>query len=1016
MKECKTPGVPGFRALRTWQKERARTMDFQPTHHTTALNNEYYANHPAELFRLNLANPLVRPFMHIYPEAVGPISEFFHSRKLLAMDDASLDQGQLMWANWAHAPQRHFYIKELARLRDGRFVIPLKWITVNDVESFDGYAVSYNEQGNPFRVHTECTIRITASNLYMNCLDLKAQGYQFHFDGAAPEWTAAMPHPVRQLAGSKPTITVQMMPWSDDVSGNRTKQYNAHTNVYMANTNIPHAKLQQEYFIQFVSTSQYASSSEQMRVIAEHTGPGIWHTGYDCVLEQEVLFRIIPHILPADNPQQAEHCSHMTGRGNRPCRRCEVGGTAVECEQDENYEEFFSGGTQRTTEKTVSAIREQLLAACLGVQEGVDQLQTKTGIKDKITQYWIDQLIPKARSMQHVRLVELESRDVRLHNPSLKGDDRKALKDEIKKEIQSELFGWLIEQPPHTFSMIPLSEASRGDIRPGDHYNPLLGVPCLDVHEDTPCEILHTYLLGVDKYLWHKTNSEWDKKNEQLFAARLRASSTDGLTLTSLLDDFIIQYPNSLLGKHFKILQQLSVFQLYDGVCPPLIFDLWKATGELGAMLWFHKIDDLDQYLEDLVIYVANVLDIWAIVDPKRILVKQKLHVLVHLVENIRRHGPAVLYSTEVFECWNAIFRLCSVYSNHHGASHDIARRMAGIEQFKHQVSGGWWKESAQPGANHQCGSEAGEAHPCSSPGADGSEDPDSQTPSVYVRAGENVRSFLQRNPTLQRRLGWVSPLVLRPGTVKLMPQGQQAPSRWASHLQGCLNASVLPCPEGTSPSEDCIWYACKYLVAQSRDICKPGSWVFFRDTAGVSQAGRIVKILSCVQQDRAVAILDQYSIDSKRDEYYNMPILYRNDNAEGGGHPPVLVPVEAVLFIFNAQHDCRSSQCLRQDDVHLRQERKLTGRTKRVIRHEPVQRYLLSMHALHNAALIRGALPRDLSAPIPYLADRQTRHRELSAMLRTTGPLKRAEAQAKAAETRARRKQAKGSGRANDG
>lgn len=89
--------------------------------------------------------------------------------------------------------------------------------------------------------------------------------------GAVPGWAVNMPHPVRETAGNMPTITVRMMPWSDDVSGNRTKQYNAHTNVYMANTNLPHEKLQQEYFIQFVSTSQYASSSEQMRVISENT-------------------------------------------------------------------------------------------------------------------------------------------------------------------------------------------------------------------------------------------------------------------------------------------------------------------------------------------------------------------------------------------------------------------------------------------------------------------------------------------------------------------------------------------------------------------------------------------------------------------------------------------------------------------------------------------------------------------------------------------------------------------------
>jgi hypothetical protein len=48
-----------------------------------------------------------------------------------------------------------------------------------------------------------------------------------------------------------------------DVSGNVSKQYNAHTNVYVANLNLPHQRLSQEYFVRFCSTSPHASSSEQ---------------------------------------------------------------------------------------------------------------------------------------------------------------------------------------------------------------------------------------------------------------------------------------------------------------------------------------------------------------------------------------------------------------------------------------------------------------------------------------------------------------------------------------------------------------------------------------------------------------------------------------------------------------------------------------------------------------------------------------------------------------------------------
>jgi len=60
-----------------------------------------------------------------------------------------------------------------------------------------------------------------------------------------------------------------VIPWSDDVSGNVSKQYNAHTNVYVTNAHIPHQLLAQEFFIRYCSTSQAASSSEQFIALCE---------------------------------------------------------------------------------------------------------------------------------------------------------------------------------------------------------------------------------------------------------------------------------------------------------------------------------------------------------------------------------------------------------------------------------------------------------------------------------------------------------------------------------------------------------------------------------------------------------------------------------------------------------------------------------------------------------------------------------------------------------------------------
>ncbi len=124
-----------------------------------------------------------------------------------------------------------------------------------------------------------------------------------------------------------------------------------------------------------------------------------------------------------------------------------------------------------------------------------------------------------------------------------------------------------------------------------------LSIKALDVHRDTPVEILHTYLLGVDKYSWFHLHDDWSDTQKGVFAVRLQSSSLHGLSLPALRAQWMMQHPNNLIGKHLKALQQLTIFQLDDNLCDDLVFDLWRATGELGAVLWFHEIEDRRSYL-----------------------------------------------------------------------------------------------------------------------------------------------------------------------------------------------------------------------------------------------------------------------------------------------------------------------------------------------------------------------------------------------------------------------------------
>lgn len=243
----------------------------------------------------------------------------------------------------------------------------------------------------------------------------------------------------------------------------------------------------------------------------------------------------------------------------------------------------------------------------------------------------------------------------------------------------------------------------------------------LDPTQDTPVEILHTILLGIIKYVWHLVNISWSDADRATFAIRLQSTDLDGMTVPPLRASYMIQYRNNLIGKHFKTLMQTMPFHVHDLVTPQQ-FALIKAVGALGAILWVHEIEDIDEYLEDLEILVANVLDAFGDIDAAKIIIKVKLHLLTHLHQDIRRFGPAIRNSTEIFECFNGVFRLCSIYSNHQAPSRDIATKFASMDRLKHVLSGGYWKQDGE-----------------------------------WVHAGQSVRRVLNIDPIIQRHLGWVS-------------------------------------------------------------------------------------------------------------------------------------------------------------------------------------------------------------------------------------------------------------------
>lgn len=113
---------------------------------------------------------------------------------------------------------------------------------------------------------------------------------------------------------------------------------------------------------------------------------------------------------------------------------------------------------------------------------------------------------------------------------------------------------------------------------------------------DTPIEILHTILLGIVKYVWHTSHTPWSAAQKTTFTIRLQSTETNGLSVHAIRAKYMMQYANSLVGRHFKTLAQVNVFHVYNLV-DNLHLLLTRAIGELTALLWFTEIRNLEEYL-----------------------------------------------------------------------------------------------------------------------------------------------------------------------------------------------------------------------------------------------------------------------------------------------------------------------------------------------------------------------------------------------------------------------------------
>jgi hypothetical protein len=83
-----------------------------------------------------------------------------------------------------------------------------------------------------------------------------------------------------------------------------------------------------------------------------------------------------------------------------------------------------------------------------------------------------------------------------------------------------------------------------------------------------------------------------------------------------------------------------------------------------------------------------------------------------------------------------------------------------------------------------------------------------------------------------------------------------------------------------------------------------------------------------------------------------------------------------------NVQHDCFRAECTPSSSIFEVQERERTQRQTVRIAHTDEDHFILNTLALHNTHILARLLPRELTRPSPFVADRVQHHRTIAQRL----------------------------------
>ncbi|KAH8920298.1 hypothetical protein BT69DRAFT_1299539 [Atractiella rhizophila] len=279
-----------------------------------------YRGHRSNLVYANDLPTMIAEHLTFLPESTpNQIQEIYQAEKWLKELRPRLLTPSVQYGSSL------FFVDEVSELEDGRFFITSRWILQNGDIFGRVYQVNLPSNIQGLVIDCRSVLDIPLKSMVRNGLSTREHIRRSY-----------------KIKGKR-VVTVPVILYADDSSGNRSKKWNKHQSFYADLVGLPNKLQHQEFFINFLGTSTLQAHWNCLRSTwvcrdAWRTPRSVW----DAQLGEEVVYRPLVLLFEGDNPMQSEFCSIGGLASLKFPRTCHVGAeTKAEEEIEVNITKFM---------------------------------------------------------------------------------------------------------------------------------------------------------------------------------------------------------------------------------------------------------------------------------------------------------------------------------------------------------------------------------------------------------------------------------------------------------------------------------------------------------------------------------------------------------------------------------------------------------------------------------------------------------------------------------------------------